>query len=179
MKQKYLVTKDPKTQQVTIQEFAELDKDVFSLVCEEAYDGNKIKTAVSEGKDELIETLRTPNLYPVAEYADKIADSVIELFKQGDQESIEIAFDDIDALKKEKAARSAEEEDESVALDELLNDDIDDEDAEDSDSAEDKKVDSADDEDSSDVSEIDEGSLDLFDSEESDEDDDEDKDSTK
>lgn len=178
MKQKYMVSKDQKTHQVTIQEFAELDKDVFSLVCEEAYDGDKIKTAVSEGKEELIETLRTPNLYPVAEYADKIADSVIELFNQGDQESIEIAFDDIEALKKEKAARSAAEEDESVALDDLLNDDID-EDAEDSDSAEDNQVDSADEEDSSDVSEIDEDSLDLFDREESDADEDEDEDRTE
>jgi len=173
MKQKYLVTKDQKTQQVTIQEFAELDKDVFSLVCEEAYDGNKIKAAVSEGKDELIETLRTPNLYPVAEYADKIADSVIELFNQADQESIEIAFDDIDALKKEKAARTEAEEDESVALDELLNDDIR-EDAEDADSSDDNQVESSDEEDSGDASEIDEGSLDLFDSEESDENEDED-----
>ena len=172
MKQKYLVTKDQKTQQVTIQEFAELDKDVFSLVCEEAYDGDKIKTAVSEGKDELIETLRTPNLYPVAEYADKIADSVIELFNQGDQESIEIAFDDIDALKKEKAARAEAEEDESVALDDLLNDDLD-EDAEDSESSDDSQNESTD-EDSGDVSEIDEDSLDLFDSEESGEDEDED-----
>jgi len=172
MKQKYLVTKDQKTQQVTIQEFAELDKDVFSLVCEEAYDGDKIQTAVSEGKDELIETLRTPNLYPVAEYADKIADSVIELFNQGDQESIEIAFDDIDALKKEKAARAEAEEDESVALDDLLNDDLD-EDAEDSESSDDSQNESTD-EDSGDVSEIDEDSLDLFDSEESGEDEDED-----
>jgi hypothetical protein len=172
MKQKYLITKDQKTQQVTIQEFAELDKDVFSLVCEEAYDGDKIKTAVSEGKDELIETLRTPNLYPVAEYADRIADSVIELFNQGGQESIEIAFDDIDALKKEKAARAEAEEDESVALDDLLNEDLDEE-AEDSESSDDSQNESAD-ENSGDVSEIDEDSLDLFDSEEGDEDENED-----
>jgi len=172
MKQKYLITKDQKTQQVTIQEFAELDKDAFSLVCEEAYDSDKIKTAVSEGKDELIEILRTPNLYPVAEYADQIADSVIELFTQGDQESIEIAFDDIDALKKEKAARAEAEEDESVALDDLLNEDLE-EDAEESDSSDDNQKESTE-EDSGDVSEIDENSLDLFDSESGEENEDED-----
>ena len=162
MKQKYLITKDQKTQQLTIQEFAELDKDAFSLVCEEAYDGKKIKSAVSEGKESLIQTLRTPNLYPVAEYADKIADSIIDMFNQGNQDSIEIAFDDIEALKKEKAAKAGEkEEDESVALDELLNDDLDEDEDENSDESSD--ADSGNDEE-----QIDEDSLDLFDNEDSD-----------
>lgn len=172
MKQKYLITKDPKTKQMTIQEFAELDKDIFSLVCEEAYDGKKIKSAVSEGKETLIQTLRTPNLYPVAEYADKIADSVIDMFNQGNQNSIEIAFDDIEALKKEKAAKAGEdEEDEAVALDELLNDDVDDN----KDSVKSADTDSNDDDDEEE-DQIDEDSLDLFDNEDSEDDEDDDED---
>jgi len=171
MKQKYLITKDQKTQQMTIQEFAELDKDVFSLVCEESYDGKKIKTAVSEGKDNLIETLRTPNLYPVAEYAEKIADAVINMFTQENQDSLEIEFDDINALKKEKAAKAGEDEDDSVALDELLNDDLDDE-KEDTEAQDDKENSDAGD---SEDPPIDEESLDLFDDEDSDADEEKDQ----
>src|SRR6056297_1108540 len=101
MKQKYAITKDPGAGQVKIQEFAELDKDAFSLVCEETYDGEKIRAAASEGKEPLIEVLRTPNLYPVSEYAEKIAESINTLFGQTEEDSVEVCFDDLDALKKE------------------------------------------------------------------------------
>lgn len=170
MKQKYLIAKDQKTQKMTIQEFAELDKDVFSLVCEEAYEGKKIKSAVSEGKETLVETLRTPNLYPVSEYAEKIADAVIDLFTQGNQDSVEVEFDDIEALKKEKAAKGGEDENDSVALDELLNDDLDEE--ENSEASEDKENNEADD---SEDPPIDEESLDLFDKEDGDADEEKDE----
>ncbi|MBS3757696.1 MAG: hypothetical protein KGY61_03450 [Desulfobacterales bacterium] len=162
MKQKYLITKDQENQQIKIQEFAELDKDIFSLVCEESYDGDKIEAAVSEGKETLIEILRTPNLYPVAEYADKIADSVSHLFNQTDQPSVEITFDDIEALKKEKAGPDNENDDESVAIDDLLNNNLDEEE-EKSDSDEKDAGNNSDD--SSEVSNIDEDALDLFDNE--------------
>ena len=38
MKQKYLILNDKKNKQIKIQEFAELNKQMLSLLCEETYD---------------------------------------------------------------------------------------------------------------------------------------------
>ena len=128
MKQKYLIINDKENKQFKIQEFAELNKERLSLLCEEAYDYKTIKTAVSSGKDALISTLRTNNLYPPGIYAEKIAHAVIELQKSKDDESVELFFDDINLLaKKRKSSEITEQlEDDSADLDEMLEDDFDD-----------------------------------------------------
>ena len=48
MKQKYLIINDKENKQYKIQEFAELNKETLSLLCEEAYDYKTIKSAVSQ-----------------------------------------------------------------------------------------------------------------------------------
>ena len=128
MKQKYLIINDKKNKQFKIQEFAELNKERLSLLCEEAYDYKTIKSAVSAGKDALISTLRTNNLYPPGIYAEKIANAVIELHTSKDEESLELFFDDINLLaKKRKASEITEQlEDDSDDLDGMLEDDFDD-----------------------------------------------------
>jgi hypothetical protein len=100
MKQKYLILNDKENKQIKIQEFAELNKETLSLLCEEAYDYKSIKSAISAGKDELIATLRTNNLYPPGIYAVQIADAVIDLHKSKEQESVELFFDDKNLLTK-------------------------------------------------------------------------------
>ena len=127
MKQKYLIVNDRKNRQFKIQEFAELDKEMLSLLCEEAYDYKTIKSAVSSGKDELISALRTNNLYPPGIYAEKIAAAVVELQKSKDKESVELLFDDVSLLTKNRgSARVAEQLDDDTAdLDEMLEDNID------------------------------------------------------
>lgn len=168
MKQKYSITKDENTGQMTIQEFAELDKDAFSLVCEETYNTEKIKAALARGKEPLIDFLRTPNLYPVSEYADKIADSVSTLFNQSDQDAVEIEFDDIEALKDEKAGaegQSLDESDESLAIDDLLSEDLDEEKEDEGGEPEEKKA-KDDTESGIDDSFSDEDPLDVFDEDE-------------
>ena len=100
MKQKYLILNDKENKQIKIQEFAELNKEMLSLLCEEAYDYKSIKSAISAGKDELIATLRTNNLYPPGIYAVQIADAVIDLTKSKKQESVELFFDDKNLLTK-------------------------------------------------------------------------------
>ena len=128
MKQKYLIINDRENKQFKIQEFAELNKETLSLLCEEAYDYKTIKSAVSTGKDALISTLRTNNLYPPGIYAEKIANAVIELHKSKDEESVELFFDDINLLtKKRKSSEITEQlEDDSADLDGMLEDDFDD-----------------------------------------------------
>jgi len=128
MKQKYLILNDKENKQIKIQEFAELNKETMSLLCEEAYTYASIKSAISAGKDELIATLRTNNLYPPSIYAVQIADAVIDLHKSKEQESLELFFDDKNLLTKtRKPVKVAEQvEDEDVDPDDLLEDDFDD-----------------------------------------------------
>ena len=111
MKQKYLILNDKKNKLIKIQEFAELNKEMLSLLCEEAYDYKTIKSAISAGKDELIAALRTNNMYPPGIYAEQIADAVIALHQSKKQESVELFFDDVNLLAKNlksvKAAKPA------------------------------------------------------------------------
>lgn len=128
MKQKYLILNDKENKQFKIQEFAELNKEMLSLLCEEAYDYQTIKSAISAGKDELIAALRTNNMYPPGIYANQIADAVIAMQKSKEQESVELFFDDISLLNKNRRAVKVTEqvEDETADLDEMLEDNFDD-----------------------------------------------------
>jgi len=128
MKQKYLILNDKANKQIKIQEFAELNKEMLSLLCEEAYDYKTIKSAISAGKEELIAALRTNNLYPPGIYAVQIADAVIDLHQSKEQESVGLFFDDKNLLiKTQKPIKVVElTEEEPAALDEMLEEDFDD-----------------------------------------------------
>ncbi len=128
MKQKYLILNDKENKQIKIQEFAELNKQMLSLLCEEAYDYKTIKSAISAGKDELMAALRTNNMYPPGIYAEQIAAAVNNLFKSRKQDSVELFFDDINLLAKKRGNVKIVEpiEDEPVELDDVLEDDFDD-----------------------------------------------------
>ena len=127
MKQKYLIINDKKNKQIKIQEYAELNKEMLSLLCEEAYDYKTIKSAIAAGTDTLIAALRTNNLYPPGIYAEKIASAVTELLKSKDKESIELFFDDVNLLAKKRGSAKVTEqlEDDTADLDEMLDDDYD------------------------------------------------------
>lgn len=108
MKQRYLISRDEKTSELTIEEYAviagnlkrqeisALAKDDFTLLCIEYYEDKMIKKAISQGKEVLVDALRTDNLYPISIYADVIADSVIEIYGKNNSRSKELLFDDRD-----------------------------------------------------------------------------------
>jgi hypothetical protein len=127
MKQKYLIINDNKNKQIKIQEYAELNKELLSLLCEEAYDYKTIKSAIAAGTDTLIAALRTNNLYPPGIYAEKIAAAVTELLKSKDKESIELFFDDVNLLAKKRGSAKVTKQlaDDTADLDEMLDDDYD------------------------------------------------------
>lgn len=134
MKQKYTIMISDDNSKLIIQEFAELDKDIMSMLCEESYDYKTIKSAIKDGKESLISALRTPNMYPAKAYALKIADSVMTLQASPGQNSAELFFDDSDYIAKSrlKAKKRAaieeaieEEEEEAAEIDELLEDEFD------------------------------------------------------
>ena len=130
MKQKYTVARDTDKHQLTIQEFAELDKEQLSLLCQETYAEDDIKAAISKGKTALISALRTHNMYPPGVYAEKIADSVIRLYDSKDCGSADLYFDDKELFLKVEPPKPVEPENEikngEEDIDEILEDDIED-----------------------------------------------------
>ena len=98
MKQKYTIVRDDKNNQLIIREFAELDKEILSLLCEETYDPKVIKAAIRQGDEKLISALRTNNLYPPGIYAAKIAATVKQLYASKEQESADLFFNDLELL---------------------------------------------------------------------------------
>lgn len=110
MRQKFLIQKNDKNSDLNIKEFANLDreykfsewvkfdKEFFSLICEETYEKKLILSAIKKGKDTLILTMRTPNMYPIGIYAEQIANSIIELYDSKKNQTVELLFDDKEFL---------------------------------------------------------------------------------
>lgn len=133
MKQKYTVVRDDEQKTLIVREFAELDKEVMSLLCEEAYPLADIAAAVKKGPQDVVGTLRTNNMYPPATFAQAIAEAVIGMFVAGGASSAELFFDDRELFNRNAGERFAEleedvdlETDEDVEVDDLLDDSIDD-----------------------------------------------------
>ena len=129
MKQKFLVQKSAADAQIIIRENAELDKELMSLLCEERFDVSALEAALESGREGLIAALRTRNLYPPKAYAEKIADAVQELLKNTEEDAIELYFDDLDLLDKERqeAAKAEAMKEEAEDIDELIEDEFEDE----------------------------------------------------
>ena len=127
MLQKYEIIKDNQGKQLIIREFAELDKQTLSLLCEEKYESSAIQSAISRGKESLLAALRTKNMYPPSIYAEQIAADVVDLYQSEDKESVERVFNDLDLLTKDHQPIKAAEEEEPEAgdIDELMEDDFD------------------------------------------------------
>lgn len=126
MKQKYVILKDKKNKALIIKEFAELDKEIFSLLCEQTYPDKDVKAAIKDGPEALIATLRTPNMYPIERYAVQIAEEVINLYKpRQTDDSKELFFDDLDILIADREPPDLLDDDteDSVEMDDLLDDD--------------------------------------------------------
>lgn len=129
MKQKYSILKDDAKEELIIREYAELDKEILSLLCEETYDVRSIKAEIDKDKDVLIAKLRTRNMYPPYIFADRIADAVIGILSPEGPPSAELFFDDKEFFIKPPTEDLLIEEDEidddSDSIDELLEDEID------------------------------------------------------
>ena len=116
MRQKYRICQQQKDKTLSIQEFAVIEKDTknvdsemlrdnhFDLICEQRYDYETIARSAEAGHDELVETIRTPNLYPIADYAEKIAATVMELIGDDSDRCIDLFFDDKDVSATEMPA---------------------------------------------------------------------------
>ena len=130
MKQKYTILKNDEKTAIIIREFAELDKEMFSLLCEETFEDETVKLAIAKDKATLIKTLRTQNLFPLGIYAEKIAEAVTKMYASGDDQPVELIFNDIDLLiKKEQKPLALDDiEEEAIGIDDLLDEDVPEED---------------------------------------------------
>ncbi|MFO7714744.1 hypothetical protein [Desulfosarcina sp.] len=131
MKQKYVVLLDNETGNLSIQEYAELDKEMLSLLCEETYDASRIKAAMEKDRNALIQALRTHNMYPPGIYTERIADAIIEMFKPGANTSAELFFEEREMfspvdVEEVEEVEDDDDEDAGLDVDDLLDDDIDD-----------------------------------------------------
>lgn len=127
MKHKYTISKDDDRDQLIIKEYAELDKEILTLVCEAAYEIDQVDASIEKGKTALIATLRTPNFYPAGAYADKLADTVIEYNRSGNPEPVEVVFDDTQLIPKDRVRIEPAEDVESddSEIDDLIEDEFD------------------------------------------------------
>ena len=122
MRIKYILEKN-ENNQLVIQEYSALDKKdstMFTLLCEETYDDAAIQAAIADGKEDLIDALRTSNLYPQGVYAGTIAEMVIAMYGPDGQASMEAICDDNDLLTEQAREREMIED-----LDEIIEDDAD------------------------------------------------------
>ena len=128
MKHKYLILKDNEKNGLIIKEFGETDKDILSLLCVETYNDETIKSAIEKGKDALVSTLKTVNIYPTGVLTDKIAETVMDLYAQENwNETLEVFFDDLSLLEAEAEKPDSPEDEESendseIKLDDILED---------------------------------------------------------
>jgi len=129
MKQKYAIIRDDERKTLIVREYAELDKEMMSLLCEETYGRDKIAAALQVDRQAVISAIRTNNMYPPTLFAHAIAEAVAGLLAEGGNQSAELFFDDKDLFNKEIALPADEAEDEveeDVEVDDLLEEDIDD-----------------------------------------------------
>jgi hypothetical protein len=126
MKQRYTISRTDEKTGIIIKEYAELDKEMFSLLCEETYADEIVKAAVAKGKDALIQALRTQNLFPIGIYSEAIAEAVVKMFETGDDQPVELSFDDLDLMAKENDIPLPldEIEEDEVEIDDLLDEDL-------------------------------------------------------
>lgn len=125
MKQKFTLIKNDEQKKIIIKEYAELDKDILSLLCEETYDMEMVSAAIASGKEAVNRALRTKNMYPPSAYMNQIAETVIQLFEPDGDNSKDLLLNDMDLLlpPEEEIPEIEDEIGDGGNIDDLLDDD--------------------------------------------------------
>lgn len=112
MKQKFTLIKNEEQKKLIIKEYAELDKDILSLLCEESYDADAVTDAIAENTNALISILRTKNMYPPSAYMDQIVEAVVALYESESGDTKDLLLNDMDLLLPPEEEEVVEVEDE-------------------------------------------------------------------
>lgn len=127
MKHKYVFSKDTATGELSIKEYAELNKDVFTPICETVYEVKQFESALAQGPVALMAEMRTQNFYPPTSFSEKIVLGISDMISSGGQEMVEIFCDDADFLTKSLDGHEAFEDiddSEDETLDEFIDEDL-------------------------------------------------------
>ena len=114
---------------LTLREHGELDKEIFTMVCEEKYDLEVIRESLESGMEAVISALRSRNFYPTRYAAEKLAVAVAEICHGKEADRLEIVLDDVQVFSDDQDAADVLEEFEEAVdgggddLEELLADD--------------------------------------------------------
>ena len=127
MKNKFTITLAEDGQQLLISEHAEVDKDIYSLLCEERFDRKEIESVAADTSEALVAALRTVNFFPPLEYANQISAGVKRLLDDSSQSRVEVLVDDRVVMKEAEEALAAAEagddaDEDADGLDHLLKD---------------------------------------------------------
>ncbi|MBI9087071.1 MAG: hypothetical protein JEZ11_25985 [Desulfobacterales bacterium] len=98
MKQKYVISFAPDGDRVSLREFAQVERNSYSLLCEEFFEVDAIKKAGRIGKEKLVDMLRTQNMYPPAAYSQAIAEAIMALLSKPAGGSTVLMFDDKETM---------------------------------------------------------------------------------
>jgi hypothetical protein len=129
MKNKFTISLAEDGQQLLISEHAEVDKDIYSLLCEERFDRSEIETVAADDDEALVAALRTINLFPPLEYANQISGGVKNLLEDSAQVRVEVLVDDRVVMKEAEEALAAaaaagdDADEDAEGLDHLLKED--------------------------------------------------------
>ena len=120
MNNKYVISFDNDKTKLILREYLEMEPGLIEFTCEETYEIEIIKNAIESGKSDLITAFRTHNIYPTGFFAEKLADGIISLFSPETEDSVEVVFNDKEAIAKEEEEEVIVEENEIADVDEIL-----------------------------------------------------------
>ena len=126
MKQKFLLLKNEVNNELIIKEFSELDAGMYTLICEETYNIESIRSVITD-KHLLTVAIRNNSLFPISHIMDKIFELLPDLLGSKEKESVEFFFEDMEMISDITRKIELEEEiDDDVGIDSLLEVDDDD-----------------------------------------------------
>ena len=118
MKQRFSIARNAGGEKIVIKEYAELDKGAFSLLCEESYELETIKSAFDKGPSQVLALLRTESFFPTSYFAEKLIVNLTDYIKQGGSEPVKIDVDDSECIS--NSSKAAAEGDNGGGIDVLL-----------------------------------------------------------
>ncbi len=121
MKQKFSISRNTGGEKIVIKEYAELDKGVYSLLCEESYAEKSVAAALAKGSEQVITLLRIESFFPTSFFSEKLIAVLDDYLQQGSSEAVEIDADDTECIN--SISRQAPVE-EAGGIDDLLGVDV-------------------------------------------------------
>ncbi len=98
MKQRFSISRNTGGEKIVIKEYGELDKGVYSLLCEESYSVETVEAALAKGPDKVITLLRTESFFPISCFAEKLIATLCDYLRQGNTEVVKIDADDTECI---------------------------------------------------------------------------------